>query len=167
MEIKQPSAQKLILTESQFIRQLVPLAVSGAGLMLIVGSIREYGIQSWFRTTYWGGAVVMVMGAIYFLFGPWSSRIELNVGIGELGYRIRRGIRTYDQQQVKLSQISEVRIEQLDPNHLKGRRPHYRLAAQIDGTWTPLNHWSQGNTYDYELAGKKLTAFIKQYKQEG
>lgn len=166
MEIKQPSSRKLILTESQFIRQLVSLAVAGAGLMLIIGSIREYGPQAWYRTTYWGGALFMVMGTIYFLLGPWTSRIEVDLDLGQLAYKIRRGVRTHSQRDVPLEQIDQIRIEQLTPQQAKSRQTHFRLSANINGTWTPLNHWAPGNTYDYELGGKRLSAFISAYQRE-
>ncbi|MCI4668601.1 MAG: hypothetical protein MRZ79_10745 [Bacteroidia bacterium] len=163
MVVKQISPRQLIVENRPFLEQLIPLAIAGAGLMLIVGSIKEYGPQSYYRFTYIFGAIMMFWGVLYLIAGPKMSKVSLDLDTGKMEVTHKQGIRMLVKRFISLNAIEQIRIEERMKK--RARKPSYRLAVKLKEEWVPVSHWSNRDLTSHEEAAKSLQRFVGVSKQ--
>ena len=167
MELKEIGKNRLVIEETNFLGWLIPLAIAGAGLMLVLGSIRHYGIQAWYRATYMGGGAMAFWGILYFLITPKSSKVKLDLEADSMTVEHKQGIRVLVKRYIFLPAIEQVRIEKKDPKKKNGNaRPQYRLAAKVEGEWVILTHWAKSELYDQEEAARRIQAYVAESKKK-
>ncbi|MEL6627308.1 MAG: hypothetical protein AAFS00_03920 [Bacteroidota bacterium] len=165
MEIKQPSRDELIVLEKPFLSWLIPLSIAGAGLMLILGSMKQYGIQAWYRTTYMLGGALAFWGVLYLLIGPKGSSVKLNREESTMIVEHKKGVRVLVKRYIFMQEVEQIRIEQKQNPKRPSQKLQYRLAANVAGEWVALTHWSNSQLYDFEQAAKQIQAFVTEAKQ--
>lgn len=164
MEVKQISPRQLIVENRPFLEQLIPLAVAGAGLMLILGSIKEYGPQSYYRFTYVFGALMVFWGALYLLVGPKMSKVFLDLDTGKMEVTHKQGIRMLVKRFISIHAIEQIRIE--ERRKKRARKPSYRLAVKLEEEWVPITHWAAKDLNTYQEAASRLQGFVGASKKE-
>jgi len=165
MDVKQISRKQLILESKPFLEQLIPIAVAGAGLMLIVGSIKEYGVQSYYRFVYIVGAFMLFMGILYLLVGPKGSKAFVDLSTGKMTVTHRQGIRLLVKRIISIKAIQEIRIEERKPKN--ARSSQYRLAVRLEEEdWVPITHWKHKDIASYQEAARSLQGFVNAASKE-
>lgn len=164
MNVKQISPRQLILEIRPFLDQLIPLAIAGAGLMLIIGSIKEYGPQSYYRFTYVFGAFMAFWGVLYLVVGPKFSKTFLDLDTGKMEVTHKQGIRMLVKRFITIRAIEQIRIEERQKKRAK--RPQYRLAVKLEEDWVPISHWSNKDLNSFQEAARSLKGFINASKKE-
>lgn len=158
LEITDIGPQHLVVEEKPPLGRLVLVSIAGAGLLLTLGTIKEYGWQSWYRLTYWLGALVALLaGAGWVVWGR-STRTEVRLAQRRLYHRQRRGLLPGTTQQVHLS-----RVQGLDWETQAGTRPRYRLwLVQTDGSRMPLSHRFTPDEAGLRSVAARLQAYLDQ-----
>lgn len=129
--------------------------------MLILGSARHYGIQAWYRATYIAGGAMTFWGVLYLIISPKNSKVKLDLDADTLTVEHKQGIRVLVKRYILLQAVEKVRIEKKEPKKKGGNaRPHYRLAAQVEGEWVILTHWAKSRLYDVEQAAKRIQSYV-------
>ncbi|MEO0895963.1 MAG: hypothetical protein AAFY71_06165 [Bacteroidota bacterium] len=166
MVVKQISPNELIVENKPFLEQIIPIAIAGAGIMLIIGSIREYGIQSYYRFTYIMGAIMLFWGSVYVLIAPKASVIHMTIRNGQMRVKHRQGIRMIVDRLISIPAITKVRIEQEEKGKKRRGRPAFRLSVELKDQWVPISHWSKRPVEDHQQAAKNILAFVNKAKKQ-
>ncbi|GAB4410187.1 MAG: hypothetical protein OHK0039_14420 [Bacteroidia bacterium] len=153
MNIRLYTGDRLILEKSPPLLRLVFVSIAGAGVLLVLATMKEYGVQSWYRLTYWLGALVAVVaGAAYALWGE-SASLEASRVSERLLVRRRLGMRLAIDRNLSLRALRGVEVE----DSPRG----WRLVLLLDGgERLPV---LQAYTRDEDAtraAARRLAAFI-------
>ncbi|MEO1449038.1 MAG: hypothetical protein AAFV07_05885 [Bacteroidota bacterium] len=110
MDLQIHSAQKLTWRDNLGLWDLLILAVGGAGLLLMLSAMKQYGFQSWYRLPYWFGGLTALAALIpYGLFLP---RIQMTwMRGGMVTWKRRKGLRLVEEKSLPLEQVQAVVIE--------------------------------------------------------
>lgn len=109
MDLQIHSAQKLSWRDSLGLWALLVIAIGGAGMLLLLSSIREYGLQSWYRLPYWFGGLMALAALISYSF--FFPRIKMTwIRNGMLSLRHHRGIRLVERHEMPLTEVKDVSI---------------------------------------------------------
>jgi len=127
LEITDIGPRHLVLEEKPPLARLILVSVAGAGLLLTLGTMKEYGWQSWYRLTYWLGALVALLAGVG--WGLWgrSTRCEVRLETRRLRLWYRQGLRTALDRTIHLDRIQGLEMEQRP-----GSRPAYRLSLLLE-----------------------------------
>ena len=162
MEISKQSEQVLVLEQKNGLGRIIPLAIGLAGLLLTLGMMREYGVQSWYRTPYWLGAVIAAAGLLIFITIPFSVHAKLDRKAGKLILQSKRGFRTESYQSFPLAEVKSVRVEQANFSRQGGpEESRYRVAVQIFDEWVPLSPKFRRELYPHQQAAGQIQAFLQ------
>jgi hypothetical protein len=139
MKITTETPDLLVLQEERFLYRTWVLALTMSGVALILGSVREYGIQAVYRPLY-GLGLMLALGSFgWFALGLPRRRVVVDRQAGLLILQWWRGFRCARQVSFPLAQVTDLRIEQRTrtaPNGLP--RATYRVAIWQGDTWIPL-----------------------------
>lgn len=168
MQITHQSQDRLVIEQKNMLMQIVPWAIGGAGLLLTLGMMDEYGMQSWYRTPYWLGATIAAIGLLVGLTVPVSYKAVLNRRANRVTVQARRGVRTVYYEQYPLGAIDGVRIEQGQPRTRQGEsQPRYRLAISVLTDWVALlPDWGE-DLHDHKAVARQVQAFLALASESG
>lgn len=156
MEITTHTRDQLVLEDKRWLSKVFIIAFAGAGCLLTLSSIREYGIQGWYRMTHWMGVVMGAGGILLYSSLIFNLRLEISRVHGKGTLSMLKGFSWKEVASFELSELSELKIERQTIGHRQG----YRLLANIKGDWVPLQ---QAFSHDYsavEQAGKALQVIL-------
>jgi hypothetical protein len=161
MEITQHTSEKLVIEQKNSLQSIIPLAIGGAGLLLTLGMIREYGVQAWYRTPYWLGGTIAFIGILFALMVPESYRTVFHRLADRVTVQVKRGMRVVQYETYPLSAIDGVRIEQGQATNKQGETEiRYRLAISVVEQWVPLLPKWQGDLYEHQSVAQQVQAFL-------
>lgn len=131
MEILQRTKEDLVLEDKSSILRILFAALIMTGLLLPLVTMREFGIQSYYRFTYWIGGVLLLGGVLGFRFLYHQSRLSLNLAEKRISLEHMQGWKVIESQELYFHQIDDIRVaERKDP-----KRTSYRIE---------LHHKQQG-----------------------
>lgn len=161
MEITHYTSEKLVIEQKNSLARIVPLAIGGAGLLLTLGMINQYGVQAWYRTPYWLGAAVALSCLLIGLTIPPAYKTVLNRLADRVTIQVKRGMRVVQYEQYPLSAIDSVRIEQGNATSNQGEsKTRYRLAISILEQWVPLLPKWQQDLHEHQSIAQQVQAFL-------
>lgn len=164
MEVINHTAEEIEIQDQPKILRLVLLASMAAGLLLPAANIKEYGIQSWYRATYWFGILMFFVGSGLLYYWNVKYNIHLDKASQKGSISRTKGFQTNLIQSFELTEIKDVRIEKKQSHPWIGApRELYRLALQFsDETWIPVSPRFIADRHACEQTGQKIRAFITQ-----
>lgn len=152
MEITTHTKDLLVIEDKSWLARVFILALAGAGILLTMASMREYGFQAWYRLTHWFGVVMAVGGLISYTRIVFTLKLEIS-NIHQKGILTRlKGFTWEPIKTFKPADISELKIERQKIGHREG----YRLVAKIQDEWTPLQSSFSHDFSEIEQAAKAL-----------
>lgn len=157
MEITTHTRDLLVLEDKRWLSRVFILAFAGAGLLLTLSSIREYGIQGWYRMTHWMGMVMAFGGILLYSRLVFTLKLEVSKVHGRGTMSMLKGFRWRQISNFELTELSELKIERQTMGHRKG----YRLAAKIGEEWIPLQQAFSHDYSEVEQAGKALQIILE------
>ena len=164
METTSLSPQKLQIEDRPLLMRMLFLALSGAGLMLIIGTIREYGVQSWYRFTYIAGIVMGIAGLVVFFRIVKGFRIVFDKQADRVHFQEMIGFKVHKQASYPLSAYRELRMERkkMGINALNDQEVyHYRIAARFEGKgWVPFTPHFQKKPHDLKAVVGSVNMFM-------
>ena len=167
MEIKKHTSEHLVIEHGSWLMRMVPLVIGGAGLLLILGTMKEYGVQSWYRGTYLMGGLSVALGLLFYVAVPESFKTSLVRTANRMTVSAKRGIRMVYYEHYPLSSIKSVRIEQRTvPNKKGNQEVRFRLAIQIMDEWVPVVPKLVKNVSELEPVARQLQAFLLAESEE-
>jgi len=128
------------------------LAFAGAGLLLTMASMREYGFQAWYRLTHWFGLVMALGGVILYSRIKFTLRLEISKTHQKGNLSLLKGFSWEQLKSFDPADISELIIEK----RKKGNREGFRLKAKIKDEWIPLQTSFSYDFSEVEQAAKAL-----------
>ncbi len=166
MQITQPSAERLIIEQKNMLMQILPWSIGGAGLLLTLGMIDEYGVQSWYRMPYWLGATFAALGLLFALTVPQHHKVVFNRLANRVTVQAKRGIRVVYFEQYPLDTVQSIRIEQGQKPARNGQPLiRYRLSISVLDQWVPLLIAWQEDLEEHQQAAGYVQAFIDRTPQ--
>jgi len=161
MEIKKHTSDHLVLEDSNWLMQILPLVIGGAGLLLVLGTMKEYGVESWYRGTYLMGGLSVALGILFYLAVPASYKTTLFRTANRMTVSAKRGIRVVYYEHYPLSSIKGVRIEQRTIPGKKGEKlVRFRLAMEVMDKWVPVIPKLSKEVSELEPLARELQAFL-------
>ena len=155
LEITEHTAHRLVLAKKNWLTKVIIWALFLAGISLTLASIKTYGMQSWYRLTYWLGGLMAVASLLSYTFKNRSSKSILDKETNKLTIYFTRGWINNQVLSFDLDKIQGLRIEK------KGNPPKFRLSLQLDqDKWHPLQQVNQRQLNELEQVGKKIQAFL-------
>jgi len=165
MELTQETPQLLVVERKNSLLRMLPLAIGGAGLLLTLSMMKEYGVQAWYRTPYWLGALIATVSVLVYLLVPQQLSAKFDRKKGKATLQVKRGIRLAHYQQYALSGISSVRVEQAEVRKGDEVQNRYRVSMQVDGQWIPVLPGFRPNLYPHQFLAGKLQAWLNEEDQ--
>ncbi|MEO0470862.1 MAG: hypothetical protein AAF206_14640 [Bacteroidota bacterium] len=164
METTSLSQQKLQIEDRPLLMRMLFLALSGAGLMLIVGTIREHGVQSWYRFTYIAGIVMGIVGVAIFFRVVKGYRVVFDKQSGRVHFQEMLGFSVSKEKVYSFSAFRELRVERKKAgvNALNDQEVfHYRIAARFEGKgWVPFTPHFQKKPHDLKAVVSSVNMFM-------
>jgi hypothetical protein len=161
MQITHHTAERLTVEQKNMLMQILPWAIGGAGLLLTLGMIDEYGVQSWYRTPYWLGAVVASLGLFFAVTFPSHHKVVLNRPANRVTVQAKRGIRVVYYEQYPLDTVQELRIEEGQKAGRDGNPlTRYRLAISVLDQWVPMLPLWQEDLEEHQRVAGYVQAFL-------
>jgi hypothetical protein len=161
MQITKQTPERLVVEQKNLLMQVIPWSLGGAGLLLALGMMDEYGIQSWYRMPYWLGGSVAVIGLLFALTVPLSYRTIFNRKNNQVRVQARRGIRVIYLEQYPLDTIEGIRIEEGQRSSRQGQvQARYRMTLSVLGEWVPLLPVWQDDLHDHRAVARQVQAFL-------
>lgn len=161
MDITHHTSQKLVIEQRNLLLQGILASLFIAGISLVVGSAKHFGIQATYRFTYWMGGILGIASLGGFTFLVKTSKVIFDKELNNIKLYHRKGWLKRQILDKPLTEIKSVRIDQ------KGNPPKFRLSVQDqDAKWYALQ---QGNVRDLkklEYVGKHIQAFLEGKKSE-
>lgn len=156
MEITVHTKDLLVIEDKNKLAIVFIIAIAGAGLLLTLASMKEYGVQAWYRMTHWLGVLMVVGGGLVFTRFNFSLKLELSL-LHQKGTISRlRGFSWELVASFTPSDISELKIEKQKVGHREG----FRLLANINNEWIPLQKSSSYDYMEVEQAAKALQLML-------
>lgn len=152
MEITTHTRDLLVLEDKHWVGRVFVLAVGGAGILLLLSSMKEYGPQAWYRLTHWMGALLAVGAALVYVRTVFTIRLEVSKLHNKIRISRLRGLRWEEIRQAQLSDFTDIRIERKS----LGARILYRLAIRLKEEWVPVQHGFSLDFTQVEQAGKAV-----------
>lgn len=152
MEITTHTKDLLVIEDKSWLARVFILALAGAGLLLTMASMREYGFQAWYRLTHWFGVLMAVGGLISYTRIVFTLKLEISKIHQKASLSRLKG---FSWEQIKTfspADISELKIEKQKIGHREG----FRLTAKIKEDWTPLQSSFSHDFSEVEQAAKVL-----------
>lgn len=110
MDLQIHSAKKLTWRDNTGLWDVMTLAIGGAGLLLMLSAMKEYGVQSWYRLPYWfGGLVALSATGLYGLYLPRFKMTWIRDGM--VSWQKRQGWRTVAQGSIPFDQVRDITVE--------------------------------------------------------
>lgn len=156
MEITTHTKDRLVIEDKSWLARVFILSLAGAGLLLTMASIREYGFQAWYRLTHWFGMVMAVGGLIAYTRIVFTLKLEIS---SPDQYGTLSQLKGFTWKPVKSfnpSDISELKIEKKQIRHREG----YRLTAKIQEEWIPLQSSFSHDFSEVEQAARALQGIL-------
>ena len=136
MEILQQTKETLVLEDKSSILRIFFAALIMTGLLLPLVTMREFGIQSYYRFTYWIGGFLLLGGVLGFRFLYHQSRMSLELPEKRISLEHMQGWKVMGSQEIYFHQIEEIRVAE---RQHKGRS-EYRLELKHKNQgWIPVN----------------------------
>lgn len=156
MEITQHTAQKLVIEQRNLLMQGIIASLFIAGISLVVGSAKHFGVQATYRFTYWFGGVLALGALGGFTFLAKTTKAVFDKETNNLKIYFRKGWTKKVILDKALSDISSVRIDQ------KGNPPKFRLSIQDqESKWYALQQNNIRDLKKLEYLGKHVQAFLE------
>lgn len=156
MEITTNTKDLLVIEDKSWLARVFILALAGAGILLTMASMREYGFQAWYRLTHWFGVVMAIGGLIVYTRIIFTLKLEIST-IHQKGSLSRlKGFTWEPIKSFTPSDISELKIEKQKIGHREG----YRLTAKIGEEWTPLQSSFSHDFSEVEQAAKAVQIIL-------
>lgn len=156
MEITHHTRDSLILEDRSWVARVFIIALAGAGILLTLSSMREYGVQAWYRLTHWMGTLMAVAGALVYWRLVFNLRLEISLVHETLHLSRLRGFQWESLHQFALSEVTDLRIER----KTLGPRERFRLAIYAHGNWIPIQRSYSHDFGQVEQAGKALQTML-------
>lgn len=144
------------MEDKSWLARVFILALAGAGLLLTMASMREYGFQAWYRLTHWFGVLMAVGGLISYTRIIFTLKLEIS-RVHQKGSLSR--LKGFSWEHIKSfdpADISELKIEKQTIGHREG----FRLTARIKEEWTPLQSSFSHDFAEVEQAAKALQIIL-------
>jgi len=155
MDITQHTSQKLVVEQKSFLIQGILAALFIAGLSLLVGSAKHYGIQATYRFTYWMGGLLALVSIGGFTFFVKTAKAIFDKETDNFKLYHRKGWIKKLILDKPLSEISSLRIDK------KGNPASYRLSLQHkESNWYALQQNNLRDLKKLEYIGKHIQAFL-------
>lgn len=129
MEIRTFVKDEMVIEEKPFMQQMLFLALALAGISLWIGSVKEFGLQAWYRMFYVTGILLFIAGIVGILISV-TIRIRLDRKSGLLTISKTSGTSTVITCEMPLEEIRSVELETLN----KGDKQLYRVVVKGSGT---------------------------------
>jgi hypothetical protein len=156
MQIREQTADKLLLADNIWLRQILLYALIGAGIVLTLSTLRHYGWQSWYRFTAWFGVVMAVSGLVTYQRVIRAFRAEFDLKAGTFRLKQLRGWRERLLLERPLSEIADVLIE--EPATPQGRQR--LLLRRTNGETHPLSDRFGTSLPDLEAAVRAARGYL-------
>lgn len=161
MEVTEYTQNRIVLEDNPWLERALMMVAGAGGIILVLSTMNQYGIQSSYRFTFQIGTLFGVLGILSFLFLGHRSKAIVNIPEQTFEIIFKKGIFTPNHIRIPLPQITDVR---LDRQSIKGQ-DRYRISVQVDhAEWIPLSTRFGKDLRSYEVAGKKLQALIMMQK---
>ncbi len=152
MEITTHTKDLLVLEDKRWVGRVFILAVGGAGILLLLSSMKEYGPQAWYRLTHWMGALLAVGATLVYVRTVFTIRLEVSRLHDKVRLSRLRGMNWEEIRQAPVSELTDLRIER----KISGGRTLYRLAIRLKEEWVPVQHGFSLDFTQVEQAGKAV-----------
>lgn len=152
MEITTHTKDLLVLEDKSWLARVFILSLAGAGLLLTMASMREYGFQAWYRLTHWFGVLMTVGGIISYTRIVFTLKLEISTIHQKASISRLKGFYWTQIKSFDPADISELKIERQTIGHREG----FRLTAKIKDEWTPLQTSFSHDFMEVEQAAKVL-----------
>ncbi|MDP5172298.1 MAG: hypothetical protein NWR72_18785 [Bacteroidia bacterium] len=156
MEITLHTKDTLVLEDSSWLAKVFLLAFAGAGILLTLTSIKEYGFQAWYRLTHWFGTLMAISGLLVFLKRIFTIRLELSRIYGTVRISQLRGYRWTELYLFDIKDVTELKIER----KVTGSREQFRLSIKAKGDWIPIQKSFSNDFSRIEQAAKVLQVML-------
>jgi uncharacterized membrane protein YcgQ (UPF0703/DUF1980 family) len=158
MEIKKNSQDTLIIDDRPYIKQILLVAIGLAGFSLFLGSVKEYGIQAWYRFTYIAAILMAVGGTVGFLYFTKTVRMVFDKVKKELSIIHIQPLRQTTVRTVALEGIRKVFIQKKESSE----RSFFRIAleSKTDGVIVP-NVQFKPDYHTQEQMAKSIQRFLE------
>ncbi|MEM6343785.1 MAG: hypothetical protein AAF927_07885 [Bacteroidota bacterium] len=158
MEILQRTKETLVLEDKSSILRIFFAALIMTGLLLPLVTMREFGIQSYYRFTYWIGGLLLLGGVLGFRFLYHQSRMSLNLDEKRISLEHMQGWKLLERKQIYFHQVEELRVA--ERTH-KGRQ-QYRLELKHKNQgWLPVHKRFRKDGLGIKNSAKVLQAYIE------
>lgn len=156
MEITQHTDQKLVIEQRNLLMQGILASLFIAGISLVVGSAKHFGLQATYRFTYWIGGVLALAALGGFTFLAKTTKVIFDKESNNLKIYHRKGWIKKLILDKSLADIGSVRIDQ------KGNPPKFRLSVQDkEDKWYALQQNNIRDLKKLEYLGKHIQAFLE------
>ncbi|MCB0838133.1 MAG: hypothetical protein KDD99_15780 [Bacteroidetes bacterium] len=159
MEVKTNTQDLLIIDDRPYIKQILLVAIGLAGFSLFLGSVKEYGIQAWYRFTYVAAIVMAIGGTFGFLYFTKTVRMVFDRVKKTFSIIHVQPVKSQMAQTIPLEEIQNVLIEKKVQK--KSGRSMYRLALRRAGDSIIVpNHQFKPDYHTQEQMAKFIQKFL-------
>ncbi len=156
MEITYHTRDTLILEDKRALARVFILAFAGAGILLTLSSIQEYGFQAWYRLTHWGGALMAISGALIYLRTTFIRRVQVSALHNEVIISTLRGFSWTDNESFEATSVKELTIER----RAIGPKELFRLVMVTDHGKVSVQRGFSQDFIQVEQAAKSLQTML-------
>lgn len=157
MEITESTQHRLAIEDKSWLQRVFFIAFGGAGLLLLMSSINQYGIQAWYRLTHWMGALMAIGALLIYARSIFTLKFEVSLNYQQAKLSRLRGWNWEPLQTWPLAEITDLRIDR----KVQGGRERFRLAVLANGNWLPIQRGFSNDFTQTEQAAKALQTYLQ------
>ena len=159
MEIKTKTSEVLVIDDRPYLKQVLLVAIGLAGFSLFLGTIKEYGFQSYYRFTYIMSILMVIIGPIGYLFFTTTIRMIFDKKSNDLQIFHIQPRKTALAETYSLDNIHGAEVESK-----KGKDPaisfHRLIINQADGKNIIPNHRFKRDYHSLGQVAKGIKKFL-------
>ena len=158
MKHTEDNNQRLILEDNPRLLKTLMMVAAGSGFILILSTMNQYGIQSYYRFTYQIGVICALGGILSFLFFGWKSKVHFDYIDRFFTIEEKKGVFTKRNLRFPLEQLSDIKLDKKTISN----KDRYRISVQLNQQeWVPLSSHFGLNAHDYQVSGRKIQGLIQ------